>query len=138
MRVQSLEKVSEQFPGGNNAVPVPVAATDWCKDADDWDEDDDDFNANLTEENGNLINNKMSDEEEEEESCSYDDSLRQCLGNLTVDDQNANLGAHGELFFCLRQKLFCFVKFRVQTPVKFHAAKKLFSLENRTHFKNCY
>lgn len=92
MRIQTLEKVAEQnvFVTKSNA-----SVTDWCNDADDWD-DGDEFNANVQEENGNLVNNaKMSDEDEE--SCSFDDSLRQCMGKLTVDEQNANMGAHGEL-----------------------------------------
>lgn len=91
LRVQTIEKTTEQE---NALLNNTSLATDWCKDADNWDDASDDLNANLNEENGNLINEKVSDEDDE--SCSFDDSLRQCMGNLTVDDQNANMGAHGE------------------------------------------
>lgn len=38
---------------------------------------------------------RLSDEDDE--SCSLEDSIRAGLGNLTVDDRNANKGAFGKL-----------------------------------------
>ncbi|CAH1974921.1 unnamed protein product [Acanthoscelides obtectus] len=92
IRVQTQEELidtteSVQTP----AAPGKTSATDWCSEADDWGED----NANGNEENGNLISinlpGKVSDEEEE--SCSLEDSIQSSFGNLTVDDKNANKGA---------------------------------------------
>ncbi|KAG5885188.1 hypothetical protein JTB14_036495 [Gonioctena quinquepunctata] len=45
--------------------------------------------------NGNVINNVERVSDEDEESCSLEDSLRSGFGNLTVDDRNANTGAQG-------------------------------------------
>ncbi|CAG9853972.1 unnamed protein product [Phyllotreta striolata] len=91
LRVQSQEKITDKSEETSGAQKTN--ATDWCADADDW---DDENNANLNEENGNLISNmeKVSDEDEEE-SCSLEDSLRSGFGNLSVDDRNANKGAQG-------------------------------------------
>lgn len=94
VRIQTLEKLMEEEKV--LSCKPNTSVTDWCNDADDWNDDDDEFNANMPEENGNLINSGKLSEEDEEESCSFDDSLRQCMGNLNVDDQNANMGAHGE------------------------------------------
>ncbi|XP_076259568.1 programmed cell death 2 like trus [Rhynchophorus ferrugineus] len=69
-----------------------LETTDWCTDADDW---GDDNNANFPEENCNIINNGNGKESDDEESGSLDDSLRSNLGNLCIDDRNANNGAYG-------------------------------------------
>ncbi|XP_057665624.1 programmed cell death protein 2-like [Diorhabda carinulata] len=66
--------------------------THWCDDADDW---DDDNNTNFNEENGNVISNIEKVSDEDDESCSLEDSLRSGFGNLFVDDRNANKGAQG-------------------------------------------
>lgn len=78
----------------DTTATVPKSsATDWCADADDW---DDDNNANFNEENGNVISNIEKVSDEDEESCSLEDSLRSGFGNLSVDDRNANKGAQGK------------------------------------------
>ncbi|KYB29229.1 programmed cell death protein 2-like [Tribolium castaneum] len=90
IRVQSQEKLIEhEEPSA--AVTSKTSVTDWCADADDWD----DNNANMNEENGNLINNIERVSDEDDESCSFEESVRTGLGNLTVDDRNANNGAFG-------------------------------------------
>lgn len=86
-RVQSQETTAAEettFVSKTNSI-------NWCNDADDWGEDN---NANENEENGNIINSeRISDEDDE--SCSFDDSVRSVFENLTVDDRNANVGAQG-------------------------------------------
>ncbi|RZC33517.1 programmed cell death protein 2-like, partial [Asbolus verrucosus] len=89
VRVQSQEKIIEHEE--TTAVTSKSSVTDWCADADDWD----DNNANMNEENGNLINNVERVSDEDDESCSFEESIRTGLGNLTVDDRNANNGAFG-------------------------------------------
>ncbi|XP_063911755.1 programmed cell death protein 2-like [Zophobas morio] len=89
VRVQSQEKIIEHEEA--TAVASKASVTDWCADADDWD----DNNANMNEENGNLINNIERVSDEDDESCSLEESIRTGLGNLTVDDRNANNGAFG-------------------------------------------
>ncbi|KAK9881933.1 hypothetical protein WA026_018127 [Henosepilachna vigintioctopunctata] len=86
LRVQMEDSVEETTPF------IPKTNTmQWCADADDW---DDDNNMNELEENGNVISpERISDEDEE--SFSLDESIRFNLGNLTVDDKNANIGAQG-------------------------------------------
>ncbi|KAJ8933396.1 hypothetical protein NQ314_014036 [Rhamnusium bicolor] len=80
-------------PEDTTAVATKTNVTDWCVDADDWD----DNNANFNEENGNIINNIVMERvsDEDEESCSLEDSIRSGFGSLTIDDRNANNGAHG-------------------------------------------
>lgn len=85
-----------------------ITATEWIKDANDWgdgddmdDEDDlENFN-NISEENGNVITittggaggqPSKSDLDDEDESCSMEDSLRLGLEELYVDSKNANNG----------------------------------------------
>ncbi|XP_045467473.1 programmed cell death protein 2-like [Harmonia axyridis] len=87
LRIQSQESIpdeSTQFVSKTNSM-------NWCNDADDW---GDDKNANENEENGNIISSeRISDEDEE--SFSFDDSVRSIFENLSVDDRNANIGAQG-------------------------------------------
>jgi hypothetical protein len=90
IRVQSQEKIIEHEEQA--AVASNTSVTDWCADADDWD----DNNANIKEENGNMINNVERVSDEDDESCSFEESIRTGLGNLTVDDRNANNGAFGK------------------------------------------
>lgn len=90
IRVQSQEKIIEHEEQA--AVASKTSVTDWCADADDWD----DNNANINEENGNMINNVERVSDEDDESCSFEESIRTGLGNLTVDDRNANNGAFGK------------------------------------------
>ncbi|XP_044756060.1 programmed cell death protein 2-like [Coccinella septempunctata] len=86
-RVQTQETSPEE---STQFVPK-INSLNWCNDADDW---GDDNNANANEENGNIINaERISDEDDE--SYSFDDSVRSVFENLTVDDRNANVGAQG-------------------------------------------
>lgn len=67
------------------------STTDWCDDADDW---DDENSANNNEENGNVIGriesfDQFSDEEDNDGEDSQAD-VKMRLGNLTLDDRNAN------------------------------------------------
>lgn len=82
-----MEQQNTDVTVSNNTPAANV--TDWCQDADDWD----DNNANNNEENGNLINPAPEHLSEDEESCSFEEVVRSGLGNLTVDDRNANKGA---------------------------------------------
>lgn len=91
VRIQTQEKLIENEEQASVASKTTVM--EWCQDADDW---DDDNNANISEENGNLINNVEKLSDEDDESCSLEESIRAGLGNLTVDDRNANNGAFGE------------------------------------------
>ncbi|KAJ8920420.1 hypothetical protein NQ315_005286 [Exocentrus adspersus] len=91
LRVQTQEKVSE-IPDEATTVISKTSTTDWCPDADDW---DDDNNANSNEKNGNVISNMERVSDEDEESCSLEDSVRSGFGNMNIDDRNANSGAHG-------------------------------------------
>lgn len=84
LRGQVLEQQNTDVTVSNNTPAANV--TDWCQDADDWD----DNNANNNEENGNLINPAPEHLSEDEESCSFEEVVRSGLGNLTVDDRNAN------------------------------------------------
>lgn len=67
-----------------------LSSSEWCADADDW---EDDNNGNNSEENGNVIGrieSYFSDEEDETED--YEDDVQVRLGNLSVDEWNANWG----------------------------------------------
>ncbi|KAF5295963.1 hypothetical protein FQA39_LY12735 [Lamprigera yunnana] len=86
IRIQSLEQETEKI----NLQTIHHSTTDfkdWCHGADEWDDDDN----KLVEENGNLLGGVERTSDEDEESCSTEESVRTGLGNLTVDDQNANL-----------------------------------------------
>lgn len=64
-----------------------MSTSEWCADADEWDDD----NGNNNEENGNVIGrieSYFSDEEDETED--YEDDVQVRLGNLSVDERNAN------------------------------------------------
>lgn len=90
IRVQSLEQETEKI----NLPTINHSNTDvneWCQGADDWDDDN-----NVVEENGNLVGGIERISDEDEESCSTEESIRTGLGNLTVDDRNANMGNFAE------------------------------------------
>lgn len=99
VRIQTVESVNNIYQAPTSVTKSISNATDWCQDADDW---DDKSNANINEENGNLINigEKVSDEDDE--SCSFEESVCISLGTLSVDDKNANMGgspeAQGEIY----------------------------------------
>lgn len=97
IRSQILEvKGDHDGPETENSLTT----TDWCCDADDW---GDDNNVNNNEENGNVIrasetcSGRLSDDEDETES--YEDDVRVQLGQLNVNECNANWdgggGGHG-------------------------------------------
>lgn len=86
-RAQTLE----QFEHDTESISVQksyTSATNWCAEADDWG----DGNANVGEENGNLVASGEKISDEEEESCSLEESVRAGFGNLNFDDKNANPG----------------------------------------------
>lgn len=84
---------SQTLESGSNTSTTAVntlSSSDWCADADDW---EDDNNGNNSEENGNVIGrieSYFSDEEDETED--YEDDVQVRLGNLSVDEWNANWG----------------------------------------------
>ncbi|CAG9772430.1 unnamed protein product [Ceutorhynchus assimilis] len=95
LRVQA-KNIEVTEPKESVASGPKLSSTDWCPEADDWGDDDDD-NGNLDTANCNVItnsidNNKPSDDEE---SSSYDDSVRSGFRNLSIDEKNANNGAQG-------------------------------------------
>lgn len=92
MRLQSQEKIFDSIEE-TTTVATKTGTIDWCTGANDW---DDDNNANVNEENGNVINNLEKVSDEDEESCSLEDSLRSGFGNMNIDDRNANNGANGK------------------------------------------
>jgi hypothetical protein len=84
IRSQTLETSSNTM----NTTVNTLSTSDWCTDADDW---EDDNNGNNSEENGNVIGrieSYFSDEEDETEG--YEDDVQVQLGNLSVDERNAN------------------------------------------------
>lgn len=83
LRLQTLEQETDKI----STVTPTVDTNDWCQGADDWDEDN-----NAIEENGNLIVGGERISDEDDESCSMEESLRSGFGNLMVDDRNANMG----------------------------------------------
>ncbi|XP_047113634.1 programmed cell death protein 2-like [Schistocerca piceifrons] len=95
VRSQTVDTASD--PGvASPAVTVNTGTTtDWCQEADDW---DDDNNVNNNEENGNVIAciknvescEHVSDDDNEMEDNQCD--LRMQLGNLNLDERNANCG----------------------------------------------
>lgn len=84
---------SQTLETGSNTSATTVntlSSSEWCTDADDW---EDDNNGNNGEENGNVIGrieSYFSDEEDETED--YEDDVQVRLGNLSVDEWNANWG----------------------------------------------
>jgi len=84
IRSQTLETSSNT----TNSTVNTLSTSEWCADADDW---EDDNNGNNSEENGNVIGrieSYCSDEEDEMEEC--EDDVQVQLGNLSVDERNAN------------------------------------------------
>ena len=84
IRSQTLETSSNTA----NSTVNTLSTSEWCADADDW---EDDNNGNNSEENGNVIGrieSYCSDEEDETED--YEDDVQVQLGNLSVDERNAN------------------------------------------------
>ncbi|KAF5275867.1 hypothetical protein FQR65_LT04106 [Abscondita terminalis] len=90
IRIQSLEQETEKINLPTINHPN-IDVNEWCQGADDWDDDN-----NVVEENGNLIGGIERVSDEDEESCSTEESIRTGIGNLTVDDRNANLGSFAE------------------------------------------
>jgi hypothetical protein len=83
IRSQTLEADSNT----SSATVNTLSTSEWCADADEWDDD----NGNNNEENGNVIGrieSYFSDEEDETED--YEDDVQVQLGNLSVDERNAN------------------------------------------------
>jgi len=64
-----------------------LSTSEWCADADDW---EDDNNGNNSEENGNVIGRIESYCSDEDETEDYEDDVQVQLGNLSVDERNAN------------------------------------------------
>ncbi|GLG94755.1 Programmed cell death protein 2-like [Gryllus bimaculatus] len=91
IRSQTLEAKSDHED--SSGTVNTLSATDWCCDADDW---DDDNNVNNNEENGNIIkahetsSERLSEDDDEEETESYEDDIRVQLGQLNVNECNAN------------------------------------------------
>lgn len=83
LRIQTLEQETEKIP----TVTQTIDTNDWCQGADDWDEDN-----NAIEENGNLIVGGERISDEDDESCSMEDSICSGFGHLMADDRNANMG----------------------------------------------
>jgi len=63
------------------------STSEWCADADDL---EDDNNGNNSEENGNVIGRIESYCSDEDEMEHYGDDVQVQLGNLNVDEWNAN------------------------------------------------
>lgn len=118
LRIQTLEQV-EDISSQSIASPK---TTDWCADADDWG----DGNANLAEENGNIISNLERISDEEEESCSLEESIRAGFGNLTCDDKNANTGAETQGEWQLKNKS---NKHKIEHILTYILTKSVFCLE---------
>jgi pre-rRNA-processing protein TSR4 len=81
-------QVLETGSNTSNTAVNTLSTSEWCTDADDW---EDDNNGNNSEENGNVIGrieSFFSDEEDETEEC--EDDVQVQLGNLSVDERNAN------------------------------------------------
>lgn len=87
-----MEQVAESIDTSSTTKPQ-LSVKDWCQDAEEW---DDDNNANFNEENGNVVSGVERISDEDDESCSIEESIRMGLGNLTVDDRNANMGIVAE------------------------------------------
>lgn len=99
IRSQILDESYQPTSTCETSTSKGITATEWVQDADDW--GDDGANDNMNEENGNLIDGlgvdlrsggEKSDMDDEDESCSMEDSLRAGLEELYVDNKNANNG----------------------------------------------
>lgn len=90
-----MDKVTETKENSRSLKHAGSTIT-WCNGANDWNDSSDQEKYN--EENGNVIksnendNNRISDEDEE--TNSMEDSILG-LGNINIDDKNANCGAQG-------------------------------------------
>ncbi|XP_018331420.1 programmed cell death protein 2-like [Agrilus planipennis] len=96
VRVQTTDQLGEtSHEPQSNFKCTSFNVTDWFHDADDWG----DANSNGNEENGNFVGNFEKISDEDDESCSTEESLRAAFGNMIVDDRNANIevvsGAQG-------------------------------------------
>lgn len=91
IRIQTLEQTVESIEPSSIQTRTSINQ-EWCQGADDWD----DNNANINEENGNVVSNVERTSDEDDESCSIEEVIRMGLGNLTVDDRNANMGMVAE------------------------------------------
>ncbi|XP_066993365.1 programmed cell death protein 2-like isoform X2 [Anabrus simplex] len=99
LRSQGLETNAEQEEVSSTTTNT-ISATDWCCDADDW--GDEDNNINNNEENGNVIGcieSCCDEDDDDDETEEYEEAIRVNLGNLSVDECNANVegGAVGRL-----------------------------------------
>ena len=83
IRSQTLETSSNTA----NSTMNTLSTSEWCADADDW---EDDNNGNNSEENGNVIGRIESYCSDEDETEDYEDDVQVQLGNLSVDERNAN------------------------------------------------
>ena len=83
IRSQTLETSSNTA----NSTLNTFGTSEWCADADDW---EDDNNGNNSEENGNVIGRIESYCSDEDETEDYEDDVQVQLGNLSVDERNAN------------------------------------------------
>jgi len=83
IRSQTLETSSNTA----NSTMNTFSTSEWCADADDL---EDDNNGNNSEENGNVIGRIESYCSDEDEMEHYGDDVQVQLGNLNVDEWNAN------------------------------------------------
>lgn len=74
------------------ALKPKIGATVWCDKADEWSDDN-----TSNEENGNMIKNAEKVSDEDEESCSLEDSIHRGFAHMTFhdSDKNANKGSQG-------------------------------------------
>lgn len=95
VRTQILDKSPSENSGGSESIKASAALKiNWCSGADDWGEPADDVNRN--EENGNVIKNDNRISDDDDESNSMENDIICGLGNVNIDDKNANCGAQGE------------------------------------------
>ncbi|CAD7093629.1 unnamed protein product [Hermetia illucens] len=94
VRTQILDKSPSENSGGSESIKASAALKiNWCSGADDWGEPADDVNRN--EENGNVIKNDNRISDDDDESNSMENDIICGLGNVNIDDKNANCGAQG-------------------------------------------
>lgn len=87
LRTQVLDRVQEtESIKSSSSLNIT-----WCSGADDWEEPDD----NRNEENGNVIKNDNRISDDDDESNSMENDIISGLGNINIDDKNANCGAQG-------------------------------------------
>lgn len=110
VRTQALEKSPSEIL--STLTPSQIVKSDtsninWCSGVDDWGDEDactgdtfmrvdtENIPALPPEENGNIISYEYKVSDEDEESNSIDNDILPGLGNLRVDDRNANGGGRG-------------------------------------------